>query len=370
MHRLGQFMRAYDTFARIELSLVSPLMQAGISTTPSLAAATPPLGGCWQFDRAQAAAPLGGAVRSALAGLGVITVTGEDAARFLHGQLTNDVEHLGTDRLALDGYCTAKGRLLATFRCWRDEQAIQLLLPREVLPAVLKRLAMFVLRAKARLADASDSWRAWAVFGAGAASALSALGVTLPASAGQAVRLGGSRIARLHGSARVAERFLVLAPAAEAQLLLAKLAGLPVVDEGAFWWSEIDAAVPTVFAATQEKFVPQMINFEVVGGVSFSKGCYPGQEVVARSQYRGKLRRRMQLAHCAAAAAAGADVFADGEAEPAGTVVMSASAPEGGFDMLFECPLEKTEAALHLGAPDGPLLERRALPYELVDVTA
>ena len=148
------------------------------------------------------------------------------------------------------------------------------------------------------------------------------------------------------------------------------LADLPVVGSGAFWWSEIDAGVPTVFPATQEKFVPQMINLEVVGGVSFSKGCYPGQEVVARSQYRGKLKRRMQLAHCAASAPAGADVFAAGDTEPAGTVVMAASAPDGGFDLLIECPLEKTGAPLRLGSAEGPALALRTLPYELVDVTA
>jgi hypothetical protein len=128
--------------------------------------------------------------------------------------------------------------------------------------------------------------------------------------------------------------------------------------------------VPTVFAATQEKFVPQMINYEVIGGVSFTKGCYPGQEVVARSQYRGKLKRRMHLAHCTEAAVPGADVFADGEAEPAGTVVMAAGAPGGGCDLLFECPLEKAEAPLRLAGEGGARLELRPLPYELVDVTA
>jgi folate-binding protein YgfZ len=128
--------------------------------------------------------------------------------------------------------------------------------------------------------------------------------------------------------------------------------------------------VPTVLGATQEKFVPQMINFEVLGGVSFSKGCYPGQEVVARSQFRGKLRRRMQLAHSAVAAADGADVYTAGEAEPVGTVVMCAAAPGGGFDLLLECPLDRAESPLRLRAADGPPLELRPLPYEIVDVTA
>ncbi len=326
--------------------------------------------GCWRFDPACVEAAMRQPVYSALDGLGVIAVSGDDAARFLHGQLSNDVEHLTADRLLLAGYCSAKGRLLATFRLWRDERAIYLLLPRELLPGVLKRLSMFVLRAKARLADASDGWRAWAVLGAGAESKLRAIAGVVPAAAGQCVQFGGARLARLHGSARLPERFLVLAPVPEAEQLAATLSVQPGAGEGAFWWSEIDAGIPTVFAATQEKFVPQMINFELVGGVSFSKGCYPGQEVVARSQYRGKLKRRMQLAHCTEAAPAGADVFAPGDAEATGTVVMAASAPGGGFDLLIECPLEKTEAPLRLGAPDGPVLALRTLPYDLVDVTA
>jgi folate-binding protein YgfZ len=229
---------------------------------------------------------------------------------------------------------------------------------------------MFVLRAKARLADASDAWQAIAVFGAGADARLRAVGYQVPAAPGDCVRTDGTAIGRLQPSARVPERFLVIAPAAKAERIPAGVADLPLVDSGAFWWSEIDAGVPTVFVATQETFVPQMINFEVIGGVSFSKGCYPGQEVVARSQYRGKLKRRMQVAHCASAAAAGADVFAVGDAEAVGTVVMAATAPGGGVDVLFECPLEKAETRLHLGAPDGPVLELRALPYDLVDVTA
>ena len=305
------------------------------------------------------AAPLGAPALAALAELGVITASGEDAARFLHGQLTQDVEHLGSDQLRLAGYCTPKGRLLATFRIWRDDGGIHLLLPREILPAVLKRLSMFVLRAKATLVDASAAWQAQALFGAGAGAALRRAFGAVPARAGDCTVAGALRIARLPASVRVAERFLLLCPAAEAPSLPAPLAGAACVEASVFWWSEIDAGLPTVFAATQEKFVPQMINFEVIGGVSFSKGCYPGQEVVARSQYRGKLKRRMQLAHCAAAAPAGADVFAAGEADSVGTVVMSATAPVGGVDVLFECPLERTETPLALGVPGGPLLELR-----------
>jgi folate-binding protein YgfZ len=316
------------------------------------------------------AAPLGAPALAALAELGVITASGEDAARFLHGQLTQDVEHLGSDQLRLAGYCTPKGRLLATFRIWRDDGGIHLLLPREILPAVLKRLSMFVLRAKATLVDASAAWQAQALFGAGAGAALRRAFGAVPARAGDCTVAGALRIARLPASVRVAERFLLLCPAAEAPSLPAPLAGAACVEASVFWWSEIDAGVPTVFAATQEMFVPQMINFEVVGGVDFRKGCYPGQEVVARNQYRGKLKRRMQRAHVDAAVTPAADVFAEGAPEAVGTVAMAAAAPDGGFDLLFECPLESAASTLRAGAPSGPRLAPRELPYEIVDVTA
>ncbi len=363
-------MRAYDTFAT-DVSL--PFRTVMLTSSAAIAgqeAASASAGGCWTFDTTRLASPLRQPVRAMLGELGVIRASGEDAARFLHGQLTSDVEHLRGDRMPLAGYCTAKGRLLATFRLWREGDAFYLLLPREILPAVMKRLSMFVLRAKTKLVDDSGNWRIGALFGSGAAAALRAGGIEVPAGVGDCVGAGSLRIARLHPGLRVAERFLVLDRLDAAGGSSLHLESLPEVDAGAFWWSEIDAAIPTVFAATQEKFVPQMINFEVVGGVDFAKGCYPGQEVVARSQYRGKLKRRMQLAHCAAVAAAGADVYADGEAEPAGTVVMAASAVEGGFDVLFECPLERVGPGLRLGATDGPPLDLLALPYEMVDVTA
>ena len=326
--------------------------------------------GSWSLEAAQVAAALTTVVWARIRELGVIAVTGADAAAFLQGQLTNDVAKLGQDRVTLNGYCTAKGRLLATFRVWRDEQAIYLQLPGELLPGLHKRLSMFVLRAKAKLADDSSSWSTLAVFGRGAEARLrEAFGVA-PARAGACAVAGACRLMRLTGAPQIEERFLVIVPAAQLADVEHRLAGLPEVPSGAFWWSEIDAAIPTVFAATQEKFVPQMINFEVIGGVNFKKGCYPGQEVVARSQYLGKLRRRMQRAQAASEAQAGADVFLNGAEQPVGTVIMAATAPQGGTDLLFECPVERIDGTLHIESAVGPTLQLRGLPYEIIDVTA
>lgn len=306
--------------------------------------------------------------------LGVIAVRGADAATFLQGQLTNDTKVLDAARVQLTGYCTAKGRLLAVFEQWRtDDPAGEVLLqlPRDVLPAVLKRLSMFVLRAKAQLGDASAAWRTLAVLGPGSGAALRATLGRAP-DPGQSLFANDVRITHAPLGTSQLERYVLRAPRAAAGTLHAAVQGLRCVDAGVWWWSQVDAAVPTVVAATQEAFVPQMINLEVLGGVNFKKGCYPGQEVVARSQYLGKLRRRMSLGHCdddTLGVGAGDDVFFTGAAEPTGKVVATARAPGGGLDVLFECPMDRLEPACVRLAGDVALT-LRPLPYELVDVTA
>jgi folate-binding protein YgfZ len=305
----------------------------------------------------------------ALDELGVIAVEGADAITFLQAQLTNDVAKLQEHEFELNGYCTPKGRLLATFHQWRDGDTVQLRLPREILAGVVKRLAMFVLRSKVRLSDASAQWTTHALLGAALSARMQRDGVTLPAQPWSGVRVDGVRVDRVPDADGI-ERYLLGARAGAA--LPAWCASFERAPAALWWWSEIAAAVPTVFAATQEKFVPQMINFEVVGGVDFRKGCYPGQEIVARSQYLGKLKRRMQRGHVAAAdIALAADVYHADAPQPVGTVVMAAPAPEGGTELLFELPLERAEPGkLHAAAPGGPPIAVRPLPYALFDPTA
>ncbi|HEU0200686.1 MAG TPA: folate-binding protein [Burkholderiaceae bacterium] len=329
-------------------------------------------GGTWNAPADQLFAVLRGPVLAALDELGVVEVRGADAEAFLQNQLTADIAAVEAGRLQAAGCCTPKGRLLATFRLWRGGDATVpefcLLTPREVLAPALTRLAMFVLRAKVKLADASANWKSYALAGPGTTEQLTAVGVDAPA-VGLAVRHEGALLARLPDAPRVAERFLLIVPAERAAAWQERLQFATAVDSGVFWWTQIDAGVPDVFAATREKFVPQMINFEVLGGVSFKKGCYPGQEIVARSQYLGKLRRRMSIAHTGGTTCAGANVFAAGEAQPIGVVVMAAATPEGGMDVLLERPVDRA-VTLHAGAADGPILTERALPYALFDPTA
>lgn len=303
--------------------------------------------------------------------LGTIAVRGTDAASFLQTQLTNDVVGQGADTLRLTGYCTPKGRLLATFLQWREGDEVRLALPREILAPVMKRLSMFVLRSKVTLVDLGDSCAIRAALGPGVGASLTAHGCDLPTATWGSSSNDGVRIHRLPGSGVGVERFLVVAESGA--LTPGPLEAMRQAHAGVWWWSEIAAAMPTVFALTQEKFVPQMINFEVLGGVNFKKGCYPGQEIVARSQYLGKLKRRMHLAHAGHdhRLAPGADVFICGDSAPIGTVVLAAAAPAGGIDLLFEAPADRIAgAALCAGSNDGPALELRPLPYELFDPTA
>ena len=303
---------------------------------------------------------------SELRHLGVIRARGAEAASFLQSQLTNDVLTLGPERARLAGFCSAKGRLQASFWVVRPQpDELLLICAADLLAPTLKRLSMFVLRAKCRLDDASAELPLLGVCGAGAVSGF------MPASAtpwhvqdsalGKTIRLP---------DAVGQPRCIVIGATAAA------LPELPALALDTWRWLELQAGVPLIQAATVDKFVPQMLNYEIVGGVDFKKGCYPGQEVVARSQYRGTIKRRMFLFDSDAAAAPGEELFdARAPDQPAGMVVNAAPNPERDCSLLAEVKLAAVEdgkSQLHLGRADGPLLILRELPYavprEAVDV--
>jgi tRNA-modifying protein YgfZ len=287
---------------------------------------------------------------------GVIRVQGEDAATFLHGQLTQDFALLGLDRARLAGYCSPKGRLLASFVGFkRAPDDILLLCARDLLPQTLKRLSMFVLRAKARLSDASADFVLLGAVG----SAVPA--TDLPADAWAKVESPLGSWVRLPDALGV-PRALCCVPAPAAASMTTEL-------EPALWdWLEVRSGIAMVSAAVVDEFVPQMLNMESVGGVSFKKGCYPGQEVVARSQFRGALKRRAFLVHADAPLSAGQEVFHAADTEqPAGRVAAAAPHPAGGWDGIVSMQTLATDGgALTLGAPDGPGLGLLPLPYELL----
>jgi folate-binding protein YgfZ len=313
--------------------------------------------------------PAGGtAFVAPLTDLGLISVSGDDAATFLHNQLTNDVEHLGPAEARLAGYCSAKGRLLATFLMWKSGGAVLLQLPRQIQAPVQKRLQMFVLRAKARLADASEDQVALGIAGEPAAALLRQWFSTPPATPYAKVESDAGVLIRV-SDAFGAPRYQWIAAVDVAQKAWPALTReLMPVGPSAWRLAEIDAGVPRITQATQEKFVPQMINFELIGGVNFKKGCYPGQEIVARSQYLGKLKRRMVRASLATQdGAPGMEVFASADPDqPCGMIVNAERNQSGGTDCLVEIKLAALhDGTIHAGSAGGPALRVGELPYSL-----
>jgi folate-binding protein YgfZ len=300
--------------------------------------------------------------------LGLIAATGEDAAGFLHNQLTNDVEHLGANETRLAGYCTPKGRLLASFLIWKSADAIMLQLPRPLQPSIQKRLQMFVLRAKVKLGDVSDSFAALGLAGAPASEALRRWFPALPEAPYAKTDSEAGSLIRL-ADASGQPRYQWISTVETMQQAWPELVKtLTPVGTPLWRLTDIHAGIPRIAQPTQEQFVPQMINFELIGGVNFKKGCYPGQEIVARSQYLGKLKRRMLPASIdATAVSAGMEVFSSADPEqPCGMIVNAERNLQGGTVCLVELKIAAIEdGSIHLGSAQGPTLTIGSPPYPL-----
>ena len=279
--------------------------------------------------------------------LGLIRARGADAAKFLQGQFTNDVASLGPQQARLAGFCSAKGRLQASFIVWQaGPDELLLLCSASVLPAT------FVLRAQCKLTDATAELSLVGAVGASARREIGEAGVWQ-------TRAQASRTVLRLPDVRGLPRCLLIGAPGAANLE-------PAIALEAWCWLEVQSGLPTIEAATVDQFVPQMLNFELIGGVDFQKGCYPGQEVVARSQYRGTIKRRMFLLNSEAAMQAGQEVFHASEPQqPAGMVVNAAVDPAGtGSSALVELKLAALDGGeLHLGAPDGAVLRLAEMPY-------
>jgi folate-binding protein YgfZ len=305
-----------------------------------------------------------GGILVPLTHLGLIAFSGEDAQAFLHGQLSNDVKMLTPERSEYAAYCSAKGRMLANFLVWREEEDYCLQLARSLLPAMQKRLAMYVLRSKVKLADASEPRPVLGLAGSAAIGALQELFPVLPQQTHQVVRDPANGIL----IALPGKRFQLVAELESAKRLWRKLAATLTPAGTPCWeWLEIRNGIPLITPPTQEQFVPQMANMELIGAVNFHKGCYPGQEIVARTQYLGQLKRRMVLAHVAGEIMPqpGDELFNNGmEAQVSGMVVNAQAAPEGGYDLLAVMQTASiNEGAVHFKSLEGPALSIQPLPY-------
>lgn len=292
--------------------------------------------------------------------LGVLRARGADMMRFLQGQLSNDLTRLSAECSLLAGYHNPPGRVIAVLRLVHlAADDVLAVLPRELVVPVAQRLAKFILRAKVQLADESALWMIAGLPGTAAADS-----PELPHAVDRAARIDASIVIRLAGES---PRWLVVSPAAQ-RLALDGSAAL------AARWERlaIAAGEPQVYAATSEHFLAQMLNLDVLGAIAFDKGCYTGQEVIARAQYRGRVKRRMQrflTAQPAQLKAADSGVLADGRTF---RVVRAAEHPDGRSEFLAVTTLESAESTPHADrAPDAagtaaPLNARQLeLPYAL-----
>ncbi len=338
-----------------EIIIIAPCLVTFIHK--QLRPATPPLSMTQTLDPALFdASSCHGALR--LSSLGVIHAQGEDAASFLHGQLSQDTLLLPADQARLAAFCSAKGRILASFVVLKPApDQLLLVCQQDLLAATLKRLKMFVLRAKVSLVDASTEFQLWGL--AGAEPPGPALGAEPWALAASP---DGAQAVRLYPALGLA-RTLWMAP-----LQVALPTTVSIAPEQ--WdWLEVHSGVAMVGQRTADAFVPQMLNHESVGGVNFKKGCYPGQEVVARSQFRGGLKRRAYVLHSDAPLAVGMEVFHESDAEqPCGTVVAAAANPVSGWDGVASMQIRATESGvLHAGSAAGPAMHLLPLPYPLLN---
>ncbi len=278
----------------------------------------------------------------------LLRFSGADVQTFLHGQLTCEVSALQPGSSTYGGYCTPKGRLLATFLLWASADGYTMMLPTTLAEAIRKRLAMYVLRSKVTVEDITPDYACVGIHGADAAQQLPAV----PGHLHDVVTRDEVTVIALPLA-----RYLVVKPRAQVNM---------AVDDAAWSALDIAAGIPVITPATQEEFVPQMVNLDLIGGLSFSKGCYPGQEIVARTHYLGKLKQRMYRASIAAPAAPGAKLYcAELGGQSAGMIVTAVPVAAGRHEVLAVMQTAHAQSApYHLGAPQGPQLELLSLPYQ------
>jgi tRNA-modifying protein YgfZ len=296
---------------------------------------------------------------------GTLRVSGEEAQSFLQNLLSNDIHEVSSTRAQLSSLNTSKGRMLATMLIWREGGDYLLQLPRELCEPIRKKLSMYVLRAKVKISDASDEIISLGLSGENAQELIRARFGEHPQSPfGCVVTAQGSTIGI------TATRWQINTSASHAATLWQALRQNAQPVGSACWdWLNIRSGIPVILPQTQEQFVAQMVNLELIGGVNFKKGCYPGQEIVARMQYLGKLKRRMFLAHIDSSDApqAGDELFsADMEGQASGMIVNAAPAPDDGYDVLASVQTSSYDTqAIHWKSLQGAALKFLPLPYPL-----
>jgi folate-binding protein YgfZ len=295
---------------------------------------------------------------------GLIRFFGAEAQAFLHNQLSCDVAALTPGKSTYGSYCTPKGRVLATFLLWRASEDFFMQLPSPLREPIQKQLSKYILRSKVKATDASSDWTLIGVAGKDAAALVKRAVGDVPRGVHDVINTQDAMVIRLPG-----DRFEIIAANKSPGIIESLSDGAEKADPDYWDWLDIRAGVPVILPATQEAFVPQMVNLDLIGGLSVTKGCYPGQEIVSRMHYRGTLKQRMYLANIA-----GSDLPQPGEKlyssdfgdQACGTIVNAARSPEGGCDVLAVIQIASAErGAVRWKTPAGPALRMLPLPYDL-----
>lgn len=298
-----------------------------------------------------------------LSSFGTLRVSGADAQSFLQNLLSNDIRNVDATHAQLSSFNSAKGRMLAVFLIWRDGEDYCVQLPISILEMMRKKLSMYVLRAKVKITDVSNEQICFGISGKNAAEILRKLCGDVPSENLGCLTTEHAHILKINDT-----RFQLSTSVEHAQALWNQLnADAQAVGSGCWDWLNICSGIPTIVPKTQEEFVPQMANLDALGGINFKKGCYPGQEIVARMHYLGKLKRRMFLAHLASEDEphAGDELFsADMEGQASGMVANAAPAPHGGYDILAVIQTASVESS-QIKTLDGGILQILTLPYSL-----
>lgn len=299
--------------------------------------------------------------------LGLLAVSGADAVNFLQGQLTNDVKQLVDSNIAhFSGYCTPKGRLLALFLAFAQHDQLHLQLNRALLEPMMKRLKMFVMRSKVEIQDASESIVKFGINGPDAAAYLTLFFGQIPTQDYAFTSMENGVILKLPTIAGHT-RFQIFTDSVNAPIIFNALkANCQLVGKPCWDWLDIQSGMPDVSPKTQEQFVPQMLNLDILNGINFKKGCYTGQEIVARTHYLGKVKRRTYLANIASdIAPEEGDKILDAANNDVGQIVRVAPSDEVGFDALIEVRIE-AKIAGNLSW-QGLAVQVKAPPYLLND---
>lgn len=302
---------------------------------------------------------------TSLSHLGLLEISGNDAVAFLQGQVTNDVKMLDGSNFQYAGYCSPKGRLLALFLAFAHADHLHLQMPLSILEPIMKRLKMYVMRSKVTITDKSTEIVCFGIAGPNADNTLMTLFNITPLLPKKIITLEDVTLMRLTGET---PRYLLFTHTQNAERIWRALSeNYTKVGKSVWDYLEIQAGIPEIVPATQEAFVPQMVNLDSLDGINFKKGCYTGQEIVARTHYLGKVKRRTKLANINTedTPVAGDIIQLSGHEEAIGQIVRAAKSPDGGVDALIEIRLDNIESTDEFPVWKEKKLEFKALPYTL-----